>query len=300
MDIENILVPVALQGDGEMAFDFASRIATPLNARLTMLHVVNEDDLPDREGEMSGSDAMRDAEEKARSVLEEMAGKHPGARATVNVVTSDDDPARHIVQAVESGPVDMVVMGTQRKSAVLRAVLGSTADEVARNSTVPVILLNPVEPPSPPGSEIPDGIIVPLDGKSESEHVVPMARFLAQTFQAKLIFVHAYSRDTSSIEAPEGDSGAGEVPDPDVDEMEKYLERFVSQATAEGVDARAEVRRSEPLTDIIEDIGASVTNPLVVVASPGRSGLLRMLIGSVPDELNRLTSVPVMVVPQEN
>lgn len=59
-----------------------------------------------------------------------------------------------IVEFAEREDVDVIVMATHGRSGVVRAVLGSVSDHVARHSRVPVLLVNPgahvaasVEPP---------------------------------------------------------------------------------------------------------------------------------------------------------
>jgi nucleotide-binding universal stress UspA family protein len=63
----------------------------------------------------------------------------PGAKA----ILTTGVPWREILAAVERGPADLVVLGTQRHQWLERALLGSVAEKVVRASPVPVLAVPP-------------------------------------------------------------------------------------------------------------------------------------------------------------
>jgi nucleotide-binding universal stress UspA family protein len=67
--------------------------------------------------------------------------KSDSIRASYMAVVGD--PARSIMQAARKENIDLIVMTTHGKSGIKRALLGSVADEVIRNSKKPVLVVRP-------------------------------------------------------------------------------------------------------------------------------------------------------------
>lgn len=53
------------------------------------------------------------------------------------------DPAREILDAIESEKIDLVVMGTHGRKGLENVLFGSVARNVVRRSPVPVLTVNP-------------------------------------------------------------------------------------------------------------------------------------------------------------
>ncbi|MBL4848517.1 MAG: universal stress protein [Planctomycetes bacterium] len=62
----------------------------------------------------------------------------------------------------------------------------------------------------------------------------------------------------------------------------------------EGLTWRAVVGRGEPIESII-DIAAREKADLIVISSQGRTGLSRLILGSVAEELARVSPLPVLI-----
>jgi nucleotide-binding universal stress UspA family protein len=64
----------------------------------------------------------------------------------VSILIQSGDPARTIVDVAERQAVDAVAMATHGRTGLRRLVLGSVAEAVLRELTVPLILVRPFEP----------------------------------------------------------------------------------------------------------------------------------------------------------
>ncbi len=53
-------------------------------------------------------------------------------------------PAEEILKYIEKEQIDLVIIGTHARKGLDRVLFGSVADEVARNSTAPVMVVNPM------------------------------------------------------------------------------------------------------------------------------------------------------------
>jgi nucleotide-binding universal stress UspA family protein len=138
-----------------------------------------------------------------------------------------------------------------------------------------------------------DQILIPTDGSDAAEAAVDHALDIAREYSARLHVLYVVDMRTLSTV----DFGAESVITALEDEGASAVERVRSLAETQGVDAVTEVKRGSPAETIrhyAEDNGID----LVVMATHGRRGLDRYLLGSVTERVVRRSSVPVMTVRQ--
>ena len=144
-------------------------------------------------------------------------------------------------------------------------------------------------------------IIVPLDGSELAECVLPHVSTVVKGCDrsAEVLFVQAVKPLTIPY-------GRGEAKVTSIEQLqefevhnqtdaEKYLGEIVARFRKEGVNARAEVIHGRAAEEIGEFISKNDAD-LVIIASHGRSGVSRLLWGSVTDRLLHSVCVPVLVV----
>ncbi|WP_299430964.1 universal stress protein [uncultured Meiothermus sp.] len=77
------------------------------------------------------------------------------------------------------------------------------------------------------------------------------------------------------------------------DEAKKILSRIAAEAESKGVHARGVIVEEHPVSAILE---AAKDHDLVVMATHGRKGIDRVMMGSVTDKVLHNCSTPVLVV----
>ena len=145
-------------------------------------------------------------------------------------------------------------------------------------------------------------ILVGLDGSELAEQVLPYAIEVAQAFRSHLVLFSALPAPV--IVAP-GIPGIAPVPvETDAmvidaikgqSEAESYLESLVGHASKKGVQAEKVVSTGLPgptILDYAEKHGIG----LIAIATHGRGGLERAVLGSVADHLLRHSKIPIFVV----
>jgi nucleotide-binding universal stress UspA family protein len=138
-------IMVATDGSEEVrnAVDSAIRIAKLSGAKLYAVHVIDMGGYsitPSTDAEWEK--AMREqfiTEGKEATTYVENAGK--AADIEVESVILEGSPADEIVDFAERNDIDLVVMGTQGKSAIERFLIGSVAENVVRHSKRPVMVV---------------------------------------------------------------------------------------------------------------------------------------------------------------
>ena len=131
-------------------------------------------------------------------------------------------------------------------------------------------------------------ILAPTDFSELSAHGVRYACKLAKDVGAQVIVLNVVILDESNV------VGKGEI-----EAHEQRLGEFVGKTVgreADGLKIRELVATGQAYTAIVECAEKEHAD-MIVISSHGRSGLSRMLIGSVTDKLLRGASCPVLVVP---
>lgn len=133
-------------------------------------------------------------------------------------------------------------------------------------------------------------ILAPTDFSELSANGVRYACQLATETGAELIIFNVVVLDESN-----------RVDKREVEQHKKRLGEFVAEKVADagaGLKMRQIVEGGQPFGAIV-DCAEKEGVDLIVMSSHGRSGLSRMLIGSVTDKILRGAPCPVLVVPLE-
>ena len=144
---KRILVPWDFSDVSHRALQWARALGGALEAQVVVLHVGPSttaflSPFPDLAG------FQMDAWQDARGRREEQAMSHMEAALSeasllrgLELHYVEADPIAAIQEAVTEEHIDLVVMGTQGREGMARAVLGSVAETVNRHVDVPVLLV---------------------------------------------------------------------------------------------------------------------------------------------------------------
>jgi nucleotide-binding universal stress UspA family protein len=137
-------------------------------------------------------------------------------------------------------------------------------------------------------------ILVPLDGSNVAEEVLPYARYLAGKLKIPVELLGAVDLAgiTSSIKTEKALNLEGFFSD-SVRHSEAYLENI--SKTFRGITVGRTVAKGKPEELVIES-AAGDSETLIAMATHGRSGVDRWLLGSVAEKVLRGTSNPLLLV----
>lgn len=142
-------------------------------------------------------------------------------------------------------------------------------------------------------------IVAGVDGSTHAEHALEHAIALAKALGAALRIVHVVDMGLLPL-MPELGLDLVRVAAARRDEGENLLAVAVVTARADGVAAETRlVETAAPVQQaaaaLVEE-AASWPADLIVLGARGRSGLERLLLGSMADGVARRSSVPVLLV----
>lgn len=134
-------------------------------------------------------------------------------------------------------------------------------------------------------------LIVPTDGSPHADVAVEHALDLAELLKIPL---HAiYVVDQPSFQAFPPEALLVDLSNLIRKEANQVLEGVRRRAEARGVKVETVVREGHPSDEIC---GAATAQDLIVIATHGRRGLSRMLLGSVAESVIRHAPCPVLVI----
>jgi nucleotide-binding universal stress UspA family protein len=145
--VDHVLCAADLSGTSSATVRYALSLAAEYQARLTLLHVVEGLDAADGPAYLSRPEVeelRRHAEESTRRELREAVPEGMREWCRVSEVVAFGKPAEQIVRVATGQGADLVVMGSRRPGTVERALFGSTAIEVVRRATCPVLSVRAV------------------------------------------------------------------------------------------------------------------------------------------------------------
>jgi nucleotide-binding universal stress UspA family protein len=298
---EHILVPLDGSAMAEAVLPHAERFARLSGAALTLLHVVTEAERSQTHFWVAAAPAeLRQQWEQAaltetHSYLAALASRLQTSGLSVRTeVLAAEDAAGAIVAYAQADPdLVLVAMATHGLGGLSRWVVGSVAAQVLCAAPKPMLLVRAREDATPSSMTPYRTIVIPLDGSALAEQALAEALRLPGTADARLLLVGVipsrHDRDRSAAEP----AGPG-LPD-ETEPFERYLQRVAQRLGADGFTARARLVIGAP-ADAILRVSAEEQADLIVIATHGRSGLSRLMLGSVAEEIVRHADRPVVLV----
>jgi nucleotide-binding universal stress UspA family protein len=136
----HVLAAVDFSAPSMHALEYARALAEETDARLTLLHVVHMPELPavwiDRRDHAS---VVVELQEKARDRLATIVPDVLRRYCHVDVRVEAGEPTGEIVRVATEGGAGLVVLGAHGRGLAERMFVGSTAQQVVRQATFPVL-----------------------------------------------------------------------------------------------------------------------------------------------------------------
>ena len=289
--IKQILVPLDGSQAAEAVLPYVERIATAANASVLLLAAV---DRPRDWGEDTGGD-LKGEREAAESYLLRLQGRLTSATGKdVELQVVESEPAATILATSEKQQPDLIAMTTHGRSGLARWVLGSVLAKLLHATHTPILI---VRPPADNTEREGGGItkiLVPLDGSDASASVLPFAADLAKSLGARMSLFHALAEVAMLYPGPEAIFDSN-VQKEMVAGARKYLTSTAEGLSEQGVEANSTATFGNTVDGIVWTAERENAD-LIVMSTHGRSGIGRVVLGSVADAVVRRTSLPVILV----
>jgi nucleotide-binding universal stress UspA family protein len=297
--MNQVLVPLDGSALAETALPVALGIARRFGAELHLASVVSDlPPVPLAAGDGELITRWFEAEEgRAADYLGKVAeGLSAEGTGGIRTAVRSGPVARTLQEVADGAGAGLVVMTTHGRGAWQRAWLGSVADAMVRQGGRPVLLLRERDTGPLSAAGAPRKVVVPLDGSEAAEvalkAVEPLLDPEVSTVELVLVLQEPMPMATSYLPHAVAEGGLMEARK---ERSREYLEGVRKGLADRGFRAEARILTAG-------DAGHGILNHLqgsgadmVAVATRGRGGAARFLLGSVADKVIRSSPVPVLV-----
>jgi nucleotide-binding universal stress UspA family protein len=187
MTLNRILCPVDFSDPSRRALRHALAIARWYESELTVLHV---DDVLLHAASL-GATGDPELPDRQHRELVELVDDAGGSGQPVKVHVAVGDPVSDVLGYATRDGSDLIVVGTNGRTGLARAVLGSVTERLVRRSPIPVLTIPPSA--TPPDDDVMrfDPILCASDFSPACRRALDMAIVMGQEADARLILFHA-------------------------------------------------------------------------------------------------------------
>lgn len=294
-----VLIGSSLEKDSNLVVSIGAAVASAAHAKIHLVHVAPVEPVasgPDTGGLLPGI-CQDDTECRERLLWDqaERQGLDPEELSGLKVLTGT--PHREIVETARRIGAGLIVVGASEPGAHLGTrLLGSTAERVVRQAACPVLVVRGALPIPP------RRVLLPIDlsaasadavrcglhllGQISGGAAVEIEAFYALDFLTELEFLHPHMPWLTTSQQVERHTAS-------------ELEQFVLAACEEAPGkVRTEMRLGDAREEILDELVRKPAD-LVVLGTHGRSGLDRLLLGSVASAVLRRAPCSVLMVPPD-
>lgn len=282
---KRILVPLDGSPLAERVLPHVRKLLLRQDAEVMLLHVLQR--LPPADYRNAGALEAEAARRELEALQQQLAGE--GARARIAFMTGD--PAEEILEFAEAFQPSLIAMTTHGRTGLARAFRGSIAEQVLRHCPFPIYLANPLAfgATEPSTASTIRRILVPTDGSDASARIIPLVEDFARTYDSEILLLYVAAIYPDPMEYP--------VPMvlPSSEDAAEVVERFARRFDPAAGKVRTRVAFGLPSAQIVQ--AASLEGAeLVAMATHGRTGVSRFLLGSVAEEVLRSCPCPTLIL----
>lgn len=307
-----ILVPLDGSRRAESAIPVAARLAHATHGTIMLMRSVEP--LTPYGPYLSGpvgpaSTVSSEQRDRATSYLTQVVMDEALSGLTTVTRVTEGPAAESILTLCQAEQIDLVVLCAHGMTGYHRWRLGGVAQHVVRHAPSPVLLLNEFSPGTPAKQiETVQRALVPLDGSALAEAAIApaiqlMAALAPQSGSLRLLrIISPYAADEQETTQAELVSQANQ-------QLQQLVEKLRAAPTEQlrlTIDYFVMVD-SDPAERILS-VSEPSYNPLraelhqaagydiIVMATHGRTGILRWTLGSITERVLQATGLPLLIV----
>jgi len=203
-------------------------------------------------------------------------------KIVVKTVLEEGDPFIKIVDTALSENCDLIILGRKKELGLMGRLLGVNIARTIGHSPIDIFVI-------PEGSNLSfNKILVPIDGSVYSEIALKKACKIAQTFSSELFILSVVDIPVEiSTEYPDLRERVYSKAKNILEGAQKFAENLCKKV-------ETDIREGDPAEEILSFIKEKGIET-VVIGSHGKTGMKRLLMGSVAEKVLTFASIPVLV-----
>lgn len=275
--LQNILVPVDLEDASLNAFGFAGEVAGVFKSRILLMHVIGDENLS-QETESMMKDFLKDKFNDLKSRLPESLQEH------VDVIIEKGSVFERISRVAIERDVNVIIAGAGNADKA-KYPLGTTVEKLMRKNQVPLWVVRKED-------RFPfKRILCPVDFSDASARALRNAILLSLQVGASLEIMHVYTPiNVQSVRLRVNNQKENELLR---SERQSQFMQFLESFDFGSLEYSTLIADGSAEVEILKRIRESDID-LLVMGTTGKSGLSRILMGSVTEKVTR--EVPVSFI----
>lgn len=290
--LRTIVVATDFSDNAGVALAWGKEIARRHGALLVLAHAAPPETLaapefvplPPEVHESLHADAIAQLEGEVKAL------RDAGWQVDGEVVCSH--PAPGVLDIAERRAADLIVAGTRGRTGWKRILLGSTAARLVREAPCPVLTVHPSDTAEPRGIHT---VLVPTDFSEDAARAADAAARLLGPYdgERRIVLLHAYRVPIDAAHVPA--KALLEAIRSVEEQASAGLEALAATLRPAGAAVETHAVQGYP-AEVILDEAARRGADLIAIATRGRSGLGRMLLGSTAESVLPNAPCPVLTV----
>jgi nucleotide-binding universal stress UspA family protein len=272
-----VVVPLDCSPLAEVALPYAEEIAGKMGSDIILLTVLPSEEAKEVQNHLAYSKKMVNTTKmQVKKYTEDL----PEGKVNISTATRTGNPAEGILNYADKGYPCLIVMATHGRSGISRWAVGSVADKVVRATSKQPLLLVRAKGAHPEvrAKRILKKALVPLDGSSVSESVLPYIGEIARNLDMELTLLRVVHKSENNFA-----------------EVEEYLGQWCQRLAEQGVTAGFEVRIGSPADQIISYADESAFD-LIAMTTRGQTAINMFSLGSVAQKILLDSNSPLFLV----
>ena len=281
--MKKILVPTDFSPTAEKAFRFAANLALKNDGMVVLYHVYTPVestfvDTPEKR-RMYNLQMERNALKRLQRLKTKVAG--PSCPIPVDAVVGRSPLKDDILGFAEQNAIDLIVMGTQGASGLKKVVVGSEASRIAKESTIPVLLI-----PEKFVWKEPVEIVFATNYAPAEMNALTLSIALANVYKAGITVVRLFAPDTTEASR-----------DNEIAAFENFAKQL--QKSFSHFPLRFKSIQTNSVKAAMENLHQEVPYDMLVMVRRNRNFLQRLFLKSFTKAMCYVTHYPLLVVPAD-
>ena len=288
---DKILLPLDGSEIAEICLPYGEDFARNFGSELTLYHVRESDDEVVEHIHQVYLDRL--AESTKQKLM------NAGAQGfKVFTKIQSGFPAESTCTLVDQNKIDLIIMASVSSSGLkIGKKLGSVADQLCRTLPAPILLIRPQRSCSDGNQKLITKILVPLDGSDLSKMALPVAKELALKLKVPIILFQMVSTIYPYVAGNYIDVTGSEQMNDSLrklvgDEIFSIEKEFAENGLIVNVDISTGTDAANEIMLVCKELAVD----LIVMATHGRSGLGKWVLGSVAEKVLRYGETPLLLI----
>jgi len=269
--LEKILVPIDVNSDSKEQLNTAIEIARTYKSEIIILYVLSEDVIQNNIHKIL-IQAITDSLNKVKEAI------HKEGIRVKEPVIEIGQPIYNILKMAVKEEVNLIVIGAGVKSKEEHFKLGNTAEKLIRHSDIPVLVVK-----SDIQTKI-TNILCPVDFSDNSRLALKNAILFSERHKASLrilSILEPISRISHRIYVDLDNENSYRL-----EQLEKEMIQFIKEFDLNHINHTIEIQTGIVHEKILQTV-KKYNHDLLIMGTTGRSGLQRILMGSVTEKVVR-------------